>query len=123
MPHFWLLTLIFELCERQIEFRILYPNGKYRIRTVRTSPTDGAAVIKGTPEDGNVSATAVMNRDVFFDVYWGKLHPRNAVLSGKVQVRGWAFMELYNFGNSFDLSSKKWAACTIECAYSLLAFP
>mgnify|MGYP001248671397 CR=1 FL=1 len=52
-----------------------------------------------------------MTRDVFKQVYMGELHPRTAVLTGRVKVDSFAFGDMYRFATAFDLSSEEWARC------------
>jgi len=68
-----------------------------------------------------IAATARMDRLTFFHVYWGRLHPRQAVLSGKVRASPFAFMDLYKFGHSFDCTSEKWAECKSAMVYVSLS--
>jgi hypothetical protein len=53
---------------------------------------------------GNVT----MDRDTFFAVYMGRVHPRRALLTGKMSVARMRFNELSHFAEAFDVSTDKW---------------
>jgi hypothetical protein len=92
-----------------VHFVIRYPCGEDCHRYVKVEP-ERVQCFKDLPEHEKSTCEVHMNRDTFFKVYLNEIHPRNAVLSGAVRVRNWAFRELQKFGLSFDLSTEKWAA-------------
>jgi hypothetical protein len=60
------------------------------------------------PSHVSLSCTLSCPRDVFFDVYMGRLDPIRAVLSGKAHCSGYKYMRLLHFGQAFDLRSERW---------------
>jgi hypothetical protein len=60
------------------------------------------------PADVKVNTTLSCPRDVFFDVYMGRLDPIKSVLSGQAHCEGYRYYQLYYFGQCFDLRSDKW---------------
>ena len=60
------------------------------------------------PKHVKLSATLSCPRDVFFDVYMGRLDPMTAVLTGKAHCSGYRYMALLHFGQAFQLETTKW---------------
>lgn len=55
-----------------------------------------------------ISCDCSCNSNIFRDIYYNTQSPKNAVLSGKVRVKGFAFTSLLQFASSFDFSTQKW---------------
>lgn len=60
------------------------------------------------PSDVPVTARLICSRDIFFEVYLGRLDPVRSVLTGKAHCPGWRYRELMHFGQSFDCSGPAW---------------
>ena len=60
------------------------------------------------PPDVKVTARLICSRDIFFEVYLGRLDPMRSVLTGKAHCPGFRYRELMYFGQSFDCSGEAW---------------
>jgi putative sterol carrier protein len=51
-----------------------------------------------------------MDRQTFFDVYFGRLHPHSAIMAGQIHLEGglWKMKHVAAFARSFDMSKEKW---------------
>jgi hypothetical protein len=60
------------------------------------------------PPEVRVTARLICSRDIFFEVYLGRLDPMRSVLTGKAHCPGLRYRELMYFGQSFDCSGEAW---------------
>lgn len=97
-------------CCVQVAYMLTYPSGKIFTKTIRVLKDGQVQIIHGDPPDNIVDCRASMTRSIFLDVYWGRLHPQTAVMSGIVSVANFAYRHLFWWSNSFDLSAERWDA-------------
>lgn len=101
----WSGTAVFDIWKSELNPRLVI--------SIRVHPDRSVETWFGLPPDGKYTCYSECSRDDFFLVYSGAASPAavaSMVLTGRIRVRWFRYLDVQNFGLSYDFSTPAWVA-------------